>query len=98
MALTQFQSDDRNFQLMQNSWASSLNPVLSNPIVNGFVLPNLVLVTGANTINHRLGRMMQGWIVTDQNGAATVYRSAPLNNLTLTLTASAGITVSLYVF
>ncbi len=96
--LTQFQSNDRVFQLMQNSWATDIDPVLQNPIVNGLLLKNVALINGVNVINHKLGRMQQGWILIDINGAAQVYRSAPLGPLTLTLTSNAVVTVSLYVF
>jgi hypothetical protein len=34
----------------------------------------------------------------DQNSVGTVYRSAPLNDKTLTLTSSAAMTVSIGVF
>jgi hypothetical protein len=42
--------------------------------------------------------MMQGWMITDINAAAAIYRSAPLNNLTLTLNASAACIVNIGVF
>ena len=84
--------------LMQNKWSSQLNPVLANPLTNPTILKNIALVSGANVINHKLGQMQQGWFVTDINASATVYRSAPFNDLTLTLTASAPCTISLGVF
>jgi hypothetical protein len=83
---------------MQTRWASLIEPVLSQPFNNGVLLQEVELSTGTNKINHKLGRKPQGWVVVDQNAAATVYRSAPFNALTLTLTASAGVTVSLHVF
>ena len=48
--------------------------------------------------NHGLQQTMQGWMITDINAAATVYRSQPLNDKTLTLTSSAACTVDLVVF
>jgi hypothetical protein len=84
--------------MMQTSWAALINPVLAQPFNSGLLLPEITLVSGANVINHRLGRKMQGWVVTDRNGTADVYRTAPFNDLTLTLTASSGIKVSLFVF
>lgn len=96
--LAQFQGGDTPFQLLQNSWASALNPLLANPVCTGILLKNIALASGANTINHKLGRTPQGWLIIDRDGTATIYRSQPLNNLTLTLTSSASINVSLYVF
>ena len=79
-------------------WAASLNPILSNPINNSVIIKNVVLQVGSNTINHGLGHAITGWQIIDINGVATIYRSAPMNNLTLTLTSSANVTVSLEVF
>lgn len=83
---------------MQTTWATQLEPLLSFPPNNGLLIKNLALVTGANSINHKLQRLPQGWMIIDQNAVATFYRSQPLNNLTLTLTSSATVTVSLWVF
>ena len=98
MALPKFQSDNRDLQLLQSGWAQVLDPVLTNPSLKNLILKDIVLTTGANIINHRLGRTQQGWRIIDINGVATIYRSAAFNDLTLTLTASAGVTISLEVF
>lgn len=98
MALPQFQGGDVPFQLMQNAWATQINPVLGNPLLKGNLLRGLALNTGANVINHLLSRKQQGWVLTDATGTATLYRSAPFNTLTLELTASAPITVDLLVY
>ncbi len=98
MSLPVFKDPNVNLMLLQNRWSSQLNPVLANPLTNPTILKNIALVSGANVINHKLGQTMQGWFVTDINASATVYRSAPFNDLTLTLTASAPCTISLGVF
>lgn len=79
-------------------WSSVLNPVIQNPMNSMQILDNLSLVSGVNIINHKLGRMMQGWFVIDIQGIATLYRSSPFNDKTLTLTVSAPVVVSLGVF
>lgn len=84
--------------LMQTQWASQINPVLSNPMNSISVLSDVALNNGKTVINHLLGQKMQGWFLVDIQGAATVYRSAPLNGLTLTLTSNAAVTVSIGVF
>lgn len=83
---------------MQTTWAAQINPVLNNALVNGSLITGIVVVSGPNVIDHKLGRQMQGWILTDTVSGATLYRSAPFNSSTLTLTASAADTVSLWVF
>lgn len=84
--------------LMQTGWSTSLNPVIQNPLMNGNFLPNITLANGTTIINHRLGRMQQGWFITDIDGAATIYRSAALNSKTLTLTSNAAVEVNIYAF
>lgn len=85
---------------MQTRWKSEIDPILSNPLNSMSVLPNVPLVMGTNTINHKLGRVMQGWFVVDIQGIATIYRpnTNPFNDLTLTLMSSAAVTCSLGVF
>lgn len=98
MSLPKFYTADQSLSLLQTNWTAILDPVVANPIVKGIFLKDQHLLSGANVLNHRLGRRIQGWIVTDRNGAASIYRSQPLNDLTLTLTVSADVTVTLYVF
>lgn len=84
--------------MMQNTWGSAIDPVLANPLIKGNILKSISLINGSIVINHLLGRMMQGWFITDINAAATVYRSQQFNNLTLTLTSNAAAIVNIYVF
>lgn len=84
--------------MMQTLWAALINPVLANPANTMSVLSGVVLTNGITVIPHKLGRKQQGWILTDINGAAQIYRSASFNNLTLTLTSNAVVTVNLGVF
>ena len=93
-----FKDPNTNIMLMQNKWASELNPLLSNPLNGILVLKNVSLTTGTNVINHLLQKVQQGWILTDIQGSANIYRSAPFNNLTLTLTSSANVVVNIGVF
>ncbi len=83
--------------LLQTQWAAKLDPLISNQLTQGLLLSQ-ALINGVTTFNHKLGRQMVGWILTDQDSSADIYRSAPLNSQTLTLTSSAAVTVSLWVF
>jgi hypothetical protein len=88
-------------ELMQTSWASELNPVLANPLVQGQLLKSVSLVAGQNIVNHKLGRALQGWVVTRIRASATLYDQQDANKtpgLTLVLQASAPVVVDLYVF
>lgn len=84
--------------LMQTQWASQIDPVISNPLNLCSVLNNVVLKSGVTVVNHKLGRLMQGWFLVDKQGPGNIYRSSAFNSLTLTLTSDADVTVSLGVF
>lgn len=96
------QTPDRQLNNLQTLWASQLNKLLDNPLLQGIILENVVLASGDNTINHKLGRTLQGYIVTRyKNAAAAVYDKQSTNKmpeLTLVLNSSAATTVNLYVF
>lgn len=83
---------------MQTQWRSQLNPLLSNISNNKSILKGVVLISGTTIINHLLGQTMQGWSIVDQNASASIYRSQPFNDKTLTLVSSAAVTVNLEVF
>lgn len=87
-----------NWEQAQTRWKSQLDPIIANPITNPRILKNISLASGNTTINHGLDQTQQGWYITDINGAATIYRSQPFNNKTLTLTSSAAVTVDIGVF
>ena len=84
--------------LLQKQWTSQLNPLLAVSITQGSLLTEVKLINGATTFNHYLGKQMSGWFIADQNALASIYRSAPLNSQTLTLTSNAVVTVSLWIF
>lgn len=84
--------------LLQTSWANSINPILINPLSDGIFLRNVPLINGVNVINHLLARKQQGWLITDQDALASLYRSQPFNDKTLTLTSNAVVNVNLYCF
>jgi len=86
---------------LQPKWASQINPVLSNPLNNASILKNQALVTGANVINHKLGQPLQGWYISRQRAAASIYDTQDSNQtpqLTLNLQSSAPVVVDLVVF
>lgn len=87
---------------LQNRWSSLIDPVLMNPVNNSLLLKNISLVSGANVINHKLGRPLQGWFVTRMRSVAiSIYDTQDSNqmpDLTLTLNASAPCVVDLTVF
>lgn len=91
-------STNLTWDLAKTRWPSQLNPFLFNPLNQVAILENVSLQAGVNVLNHMLGQNMQGWFLVDVQGIATIYRSQPFNDQTLTLTVSAPVTVSIGVF
>ncbi len=64
------------YDLMLTQWAGQLNPVLANPILNGLAINNIVLLAGVpKTIPTTLGKIQQGWFITDisSSGAGWLF-------------------------
>lgn len=101
MNLPILQSEVKELTLMQTRWASALNPILTNPLANGILLKNVELISGATVVNHKLGRKLQGWLVTRLRNNVVVFDSQDANPnpaLTLVLNSTGATTVDLYVF
>lgn len=86
------------YELHQTAWATQLNPLIAFAPTQGLLLKSIHLNNGVTVVDHKLGKVLQGWIVIDKDANANIYRSAALNNLTLTLTSDAATNVSLWVF
>lgn len=92
-------SSNLTWDLANNIWAQSLNPLLLNPLIQGQILSSISLAaTTPKVISHGLGRQMVGWFVIDNTASATIWRTQPFNSKTITLEASAATTISLWVF
>lgn len=90
-----------SLDMMQVQWASQIDPLIANPLTKGNLLKNIALTSGANVVSHKLGRKLQGWIITRIRAAQTVYDTQDSNQipeLTLNLVASGDVTVDLLVF
>lgn len=101
MAIIIFKDDNKNFMLFQSNVANQLNPILRNPLTNTSILKEISLTTGSNTINHLLGKKLQGWYIVRQRSAASIFDtqdSNPQPQLTLTLTTSADVVCDVAVF
>ena len=98
MQLPLSQTTSKDLSLLQTRWKSILDPVLANPMTNISFLTKITLVSGDNQIPHLLGQTQQGWVITDINGAASIYRYLPFNSTYLYLNSSAGVIVTLGVF
>ena len=101
MGLPFFKDPNQNLVLLQNAWKSQLDPVLANPTNKNLILTNVSLAIGSNTINHKLGRKLQGWKIVRQRASSVIYDLQDSNQrpeLTLVLQASAAVVVDIEVF
>lgn len=101
MNLPLTQSQDQSLNQVQQNWKTILDPVIANPITQGLMLSNVKLKNGVTIVNHLLSRKLQGWFIVGINGASTIFDNQASNQspqLTLSLTSSAAVTVSLWVF
>lgn len=84
---------------MLTLWASKLDPVLANPIVQGLAINSVSLTANvAKTIPTTLNRTQLGWFITDINAAARLFRTGDFNATNMVLTADATVTVNIWVF
>lgn len=87
------------WELANTKWSSILNPILALPILNGNQVDDVKLVANVpQAINHLLGRLPQGWFITDNNANTTVWRTADFTQFTITLEATANTTISFWIF
>jgi hypothetical protein len=86
----------------QTTWATFIEPTLNSPLATPTFLKNVTLASGTNTVNHKLGAKLQGWFPVRYHGSwAQIYDTQDTNltpALTLTLVASAAVTIDLMVF
>ncbi len=87
------------WELANPKWASEINPILSMPILNGNMVSEVRLAaTTPLAINHLLGRLPQGWFLTDNSANAVIWRTKAFSQYTITLEASAATTISFWIF
>lgn len=80
-------------------WSQELQPSLNCPIILGNAIIDVEFEAGKDkAINHGLNRTPQGWIVTDKNGNANIWRPVAWNASTITLRANVDVKASLWVF
>jgi hypothetical protein len=92
---------DADLSTVQRNLVRVLQPVFNTPTLGGNLLTSQTLATGANSINHGLGRNLNGWQIVRQRASANIWDSQDSNqtpNLTLALNSSAPVVVDIYCF
>lgn len=100
MSLPQMRTPNKDLTILQTTWASQLDPLLAKPLSQAILLQNIEINIGNNTINHKLGRNLQGWVVSRVFDAVIGLYEIPsqLPSKTLILNANAAGTIDLLVF
>lgn len=85
--------------LMQPQWAQQINQLLKIPFLDGIAIKDIALTASTPLATPiRIGRVQQGWLLTDNSANCTVWRTQPFNAQTITLESSADTTISIWVF
>ena len=94
-------SGSREMTSLQTNVEQAVGEVIKSPLINGRLLENVILGTASVRVEHKLGRKPQGYIVVRRTADAQVFDSQAVEgspDLFLPLTASAPVTVSLWIF
>jgi hypothetical protein len=97
----QTNTTDSDLNTVQLNLVRTLNPIFNTPTLGGNLLSNITLTAGVNTINHGLGRNLNGWQLVRQRAQANIWDTQDSNkmqNLTLLLNSSAPVVCDIYVF
>lgn len=85
-----------------NRWAERVSDAVTHvsrvPLLDGALVENTTVGVTETPINHKLGRKPRGAIIVLQDADARIWHSSERDSLRLYLTASAAVTVSLWVF
>jgi hypothetical protein len=100
-SILKLQHEDQSMNLIQDRIIDAVTPILGKEILDSEILHGVVLSSGANTVDHKLGRDLVGWVVTRINAAITIFDTQatnPLPHKNLKLTTSGAAIVDLLVF
>jgi hypothetical protein len=96
-------TNNTDIQRVENSLISTLQSIITNPLLNSPTLKKaVVLTTGVdNVVDHGLNRPVTGWIIVDKNASADIYKSATINTMPTTsiiLNTTSTVTVTILFF
>jgi len=97
-------TDDESIESVQNSLENSFRSVEACPLLDGHLLEGIDLVNGDNSIAHKLGRELKGWIITRHRETASNIvdrqktNTATDRTLRLNSSLAGTVTVDIWVF
>jgi heptaprenylglyceryl phosphate synthase len=93
----QINTASRELQLLQDNIERAVGEVINMALLNGRLVTAVDLASGNTSVEHKLDRVPQGYIITDKNNAAAIY-TASKDNKYLVLNSSAACTISFWIF
>jgi hypothetical protein len=91
-----FPQVDPDLTRLQENIRQVLSPITSNMLLDGKI-DSYKVVSGSNSITHKLGRKPNGYILVGKSGYGDFYHTS-MNEDYLVLQANAAITLTLYIF
>ena len=97
-------SDNEDIERVQNSLENVFRSIEACPLLDGHLLERVTLANGDNTISHKLGRRLRGWIITrHRETASNIVGRQKTNNATdrtliLNSSVATAIVVDIWVF
>lgn len=102
MRIERLNTSDALLNRIQDNIKKVVDPVASLETNSGLILTSVNLTSGANSINHTLGRNLLGWFIVRQRNVASSFFDTQDSNttpaITLNLNSSAGVVVDIFVF
>jgi hypothetical protein len=86
---------------IQQNLSKTINPMVNLPQTQVLILKSVVLASGTNYVQHKLGHTLTGWRIIRQRSAASIYDQQDQNlspAITLALVSSAAVTCDIEVF
>ena len=89
--------DTTSLQRNTYEWTEQLS---KNPLLSGVLLEGITMTTGTNSIEHKLGRPVRGFLVVNQSSNSNFWVDPSNQTLEsiLVLSSSANSTISIYIF
>jgi Tfp pilus assembly protein FimT len=89
---------DRGMDTLQTNIEQAVTPAIKSQLLDGRLITAQNLVSGDNKVQHKLGRVPQGYIIVKRTSGATVYDTSETDSNFLILNSSGTLTVSIWVF
>ena len=96
-ATINYQASDQSSNQQNAAQNATLSKLGSNPLNSGSLLEPVKVTAGSNSISHKLGTSLRGYLIVGQDAASNFYQESSDTKI-LKLNSSATCTVIIFVF